>query len=86
MLGWRSRADVHFVERARVSLASAIRTAEKSQHGAPALAAGIARSASNPDSGVHAYTVLLDVDGAVRSVSIDDSTGEVIANPGALTG
>jgi uncharacterized membrane protein YkoI len=86
MLGWRSREDVHFAERASIPLAKAIQTAEDSQNGAPAMAAGIARSASNPDSDVHAYTVLLDVNGAVRRVTIDDSTGEVIADPGALTG
>jgi hypothetical protein len=86
MLGWRSRADVHDIEHASISLAKAILTAEESQNGAPAVAAGIARSASNPESDVHAYTVLLDVNGTARSVSIDDSTGEVIANPEALTG
>lgn len=86
MLGWRKRADLHADERAKVPLVKAIRTAERSQNGAPAIAAGIARSASNPLSEVHAYTILLDVDGNVRSVSVDDSSGELIANPGALTG
>jgi uncharacterized membrane protein YkoI len=86
MLGWRSRADLHFAKEASVPLTKAIWTAEQSQNGAPALAAGIARDASNPGSNVHAYTVLLDVNGAVRSVSVDDATGEVIANPDALKG
>lgn len=85
MLSWRGKSDVHFAEHATVPLTKAIRTAEQSRHGAPAVAAGIARSASNPDSEVHAYTVLLDVDGTAQSISIDDSTGEVISNPGALT-
>jgi len=43
------------------------------------------RSASNPESDVKAYTVLLDVRGDVRSVSIDVTTGEVIADPSALS-
>ena len=34
---------------------------------------------------VQAYTVLLDDHGSVRSVSIDMSTGEVIADPSALS-
>ena len=84
MLKWRGKKDVHLAERARVHLAQAIRTAEQAHSGAPAIAAGIARSASDPDSEVHAYNVLLDVDGSVHRVAVDDSTGEVIANPGAL--
>lgn len=84
MLGWRGRSDLAAAKHASVPLAAAIRTAEQSQNGAPAVAAGIARSASNPTSDVHAYTVLLDVEGAVRSVSVDSSTGEIIADPGAL--
>lgn len=79
------RADLHAARHAAVSLTAAIRTAEQSQNGAPAVAAGIARSASNPTSEVQAYTVLLDVNGGVQSVSVDTSTGEVIANPGALS-
>jgi uncharacterized membrane protein YkoI len=84
MLGWRSKADVHYAKGATVSLSNAIRTAQQSKNGAPAAAAGIARSASNPDSDVQAYTVLLDDGGRVRSVSVDISTGEVIADPSAL--
>jgi hypothetical protein len=85
MLGWRSRADVNFAEHAPVPLASAIRTAEQSQNGAPAMAAGIARSASNMQSAVQAYTVLLVVDGRVTSVSVDISSGQVISDPSALS-
>ncbi len=84
MLGARSRADVYLAKHAPISLTAAIRTAEQSVEGAPALAAGIARSASNPSSDVHAYTVLLSAHGRIRSVSIDDSSGEVIANPASL--
>ncbi len=85
MLGWRSRADVKFAEHAPVPLATAIRTAEQSQNDAPAMAAGIARSASNIESAVQAYTVLLVVDGQVTSVSVDISTGQVISDPSALS-
>jgi uncharacterized membrane protein YkoI len=85
MLNWQGKADVHFARTASVSLEKAILTAEQAHNGAPAVAAGIARSASNPDSDVHAYTVLLAVDGHAKSVAVDDSTGEVIEDPGALT-
>jgi uncharacterized membrane protein YkoI len=84
MLSWQAKADVHFAKTATVTLSSAIRTAEQKKNGAPAAAAGIARSASNPDSDVHAYTVLVDEGGRVRSVSIDASNGEVIEDPSAL--
>jgi uncharacterized membrane protein YkoI len=86
MLNWQGKADVHFARTASVSLEKAILTAEQAHNGAPAVAAGIARSASNPDSDVHAYTVLLNLDGRAKSVSVDDSTGQVIEDPGALTG
>jgi uncharacterized membrane protein YkoI len=85
MLNWRGKADVQDAKQATVSLSNAIRTAEQSQNGAPAAAAGIARSASNPDSEVHAYTVLVVVSGKVQSVSVDSSNGEVISDPSALS-
>jgi len=85
MLNWRGKADVHFALQAQVSLSTAIQTAEQSQPGAPAMAAGIARSASNPDSEVHAYNVLLNRDGRVKRVAIDSATGEVISDPSALS-
>jgi hypothetical protein len=47
------------------------------------MAAGIARSASNPDSDVHAYNLLLNRGGSM--VAIDSSAGEVISDPSALT-
>jgi uncharacterized membrane protein YkoI len=84
MLSWRGKADVGAAKQARVSLSSAIRTAQQAKNGAPAAAAGIARSASNSDSDVHAYTVLLADHGQVRSVSVDSANGEVIADPSAL--
>ncbi len=85
MLGWRGKADVHYAKAATVSLSTAIRTAQQFRKGAPAAAAGLARSVGNADSDVQAYTVLLDERGSVRSVSIDMSTGEVIADPSALS-
>jgi uncharacterized membrane protein YkoI len=85
MLNWRGKADVHFAQTAQVSLSTAIQTAEQSQPGAPAMAAGIARSASNPDSEVHAYNVLLNRGGSVKRVAIDSATGEVISDPSALS-
>ncbi|MGO9935153.1 MAG: hypothetical protein ACLPV8_25525 [Steroidobacteraceae bacterium] len=85
MLKWRGKTEVQFAKQASVSLTQAIRTAEQSKNGAPAVAAGIARSAANPDSDVQAYTVLLDVRGTVQSVSIDVSNGEVISDPSALS-
>jgi uncharacterized membrane protein YkoI len=85
MLNWRGKADVHYAKTATVSLSTAIRTAQQFRNGAPAAAAGLARSVGNPDSDVQAYTVLLDDRGSVRSVSIDMSTGEVIADPSALS-
>jgi uncharacterized membrane protein YkoI len=86
MLKWRGRSDVHFAKNAKVTLSAAIHTAELSRNGASAVAAGIARSASNPTSDVHAYNVILDIDGSAYRVAVDDSNDEVIADPGALAG
>jgi len=85
MLSWRGKADVRAAKQATVSLSNGIRTAEQSQNGAPAMAGGIARSASNPESDVHAYTVLLNVGGSVQSVSVDSSSGQVISDPSTLS-
>jgi uncharacterized membrane protein YkoI len=85
MLNWRGKSDVHFAVQAQVSLSTAVQTAEQSQPGAPAMAAGIARSASNPDSDVHAYNVLLNRGGSVKRVVVDSATGEVISDPSALS-
>jgi uncharacterized membrane protein YkoI len=85
MKDWRARADVKQVETAKVPLVEAIRTAEQFKN-APAVAAGIARSASNAASDVHAYNVLVAKDGGTHRVAVDDSTGEVISDPSALSG
>jgi uncharacterized membrane protein YkoI len=85
MLNWQGKADVHFALQGQVSLSTAVQTAEQSQPGAPAMAAGIARSASNPESDVHAYNVLLNRGGRVKRVAIDSATGEVISDPSALS-
>ena len=85
MLPWRGRMDVRLVKQAPVSLSAAVRTAEAAHPGASAIAAGIARSATNATSDVKAYNVLLLENGTVRRVAVDSATGEVIANPGALT-
>ena len=84
MLGWRGKTDVHYAKAAKISLSNAIVTAQQSRN-APAAAAGLARSVGNSDSNVQAYTVLLDDHGHVHSVSIDMTTGEVIADPSALS-
>jgi len=85
MSSWRNQRRAAIADRAKVSLADAIRTAEASENGAPAVVAGIARSASNPTSDVHAYMVGLLKNGKLRSVAVDSETGNVIANPEALT-
>ena len=85
MLHWRARADVKAAEQATVPLTDAIRTAEQARAGGLAVAAGIAASASNnASSDVKAYNVLVMRDGDVRRVAVDDSSGQVIADPQAL--
>ncbi len=85
MLNRNSKVDLRFDRKATVPLAQAISTAEAAYNGAPAIAAGIARSASNPDSDVHAYNVLLDEGGRVQRVAVDSMTGQIISDPQALT-
>jgi uncharacterized membrane protein YkoI len=85
MLKWRGRADVGFAEKAKVPLSTAIQTAQQADDNAPAIAAGIARSASNPTSEVHAYNVLIVRDGNVQRRAVDSDTGQVIADPSALS-
>lgn len=84
MLGWRGRREVKAVRRARVGLASAVRDAEADANHAPAVAAGIAASASNPASDVKAYNVLVETRSGPRRIAIDAATGDPIANPGVL--
>jgi hypothetical protein len=86
MLKWQQRAEVKAALDAKVSLSDAIRAAQRSA-GAPAIAAGIARSASNPDGSVHAYNVLLLLaGGSVGRLAIDSTNGELLADPQALEG
>jgi uncharacterized membrane protein YkoI len=85
MLKWRGKADVSFAEKAKVPLSAAIQTAQQADGNSPAIAAGIARSASNPDSDVHAYNVLIVRDGNVQRRAVDSDTGQVIADPSALS-
>jgi hypothetical protein len=86
LLHWRARRDVRVAEHAKYSLVDAVRTAEQANGGAPAVAAGIATSASNPSSDVHAYNVLVKIPGGVRRVAVDSATNAVIADPSALEG
>jgi hypothetical protein len=79
------RRDVRIAERAPISLAEAVTRAEDAHNDAPAVAAGIAISASNPTSDVHAYNVLLLEGGRVHRVAVDSATGDLIANPSALS-
>jgi hypothetical protein len=85
MTNWRIQKRADIVATSKVSLADAIRTAEASKQGAPAVVAGIARSASNPTSDVHAYMVGILKNGELQKVAVDSETGLVIANPEALT-
>jgi hypothetical protein len=84
MLDWQARKDASLAQTAKVGLADAIRTAESARNGSPAVAAGIARSASNPTSDVHAYNVSILQAGEQRRVAVDSQSGEVIEDPSAL--
>jgi uncharacterized membrane protein YkoI len=85
MLSWTQRAQLRFDRKATVSLAQAISIAEAAHNNAPAIAAGIATSASNPSSDVHAYNVILDIDGHASRVAVDGTTGQIISDPQALS-
>ena len=84
MLTMRDQRRATAVKDARVSLADAIRTAEGTQRGAPAVVAGIARSAANPTSDIQAYMVGLLQEGRLTRVAVDSQTGLRISNPDAL--
>jgi uncharacterized membrane protein YkoI len=84
MLGWRSQGNARLVRDATVPLADAIRTAQASMNGAPAVAAGISHGASNPTTMVHAYNVAILRKGAQRRVAVNSQTGNVISNPETL--
>jgi hypothetical protein len=85
MLNWRNQKRAAIVRTAKVSLADAIRKAEASEDGAPAVVAGIARSAANSSSDVHAYMVGILKKGNLRRVAVDSETGSVIEDSSALT-
>jgi uncharacterized membrane protein YkoI len=77
MLKWQQKNEVHFAATAQVPLSQAIRTAENAQ-GAPAIAAGMARSAATSE--VHAYNIMLDDRGSLKRLAVDSSTGEIISD------
>jgi hypothetical protein len=87
MLNWRNQRRATILQSAKVSLAQAIRAAEASQDNAPAVVAGIARSAANGNSDVHAYMVGILRNGRLQRVAVDSETGSVIdeASMAALT-
>ena len=84
MLTWRNQRRATAVKVAKVSLADAIRAAEASQQGAPAVVAGIARSASNPTSDVQAYMIGILKNGRLERVAVNSQSGSRIENPEAL--
>lgn len=85
MLGWRGRKDADVVRHAKIGLAQAVRRAEADDNGAPAVAAGIAVSASNARTTIPAYNVLLLEPGDhIKRVAVDARTGLPIADPQAL--
>ncbi len=84
MLSWRNQRRAAVLTAAKVSLADAIRTAEASYEGAPAVVAGIARSAGKPTSDTHAYMVGLLKRGRLIRVAVNTETGRRIVNPELL--
>ena len=84
MLNWKAQRRANAVKVAKVSLADAIRTAEASKKGAPAVVAGIARSAANPTSDVQAYMIGILKDGRLERVAVNSQSGRPIENPEAL--
>jgi hypothetical protein len=84
MLSWHDKAELRAVETARVPLAEAIATAEQADGDAPAIAAGIARSAGDPQSDVHAYNGLIERNGGITRRAVDSATDDIIADAGAL--
>jgi hypothetical protein len=84
LLSWREQRRADAVKVAKVSLADAIRTAEAAERGAPAVVAGIARSAANPTSDIQAYMVGILRDGRLVRVAVDSQSGSQISNPDAL--
>jgi hypothetical protein len=85
MLNWQKQRRAAVVQAAKVSLADAIRTAEASQRGAPAVVAGIARSAAHADTDVHACMVGILQNGHLHRVAVDSLTGLVIEASSAMS-
>lgn len=83
-LDWKGQKNMSLVQNAKVPLATAIRTAEASMKGAPAVAAGISHGAAHANTDVHAYNVAILKGGAQHRVAINSDSGAVISNPGAL--
>jgi uncharacterized membrane protein YkoI len=86
MLDWRGAKNMTLVHNAKVPLADAIRTAEASMNGAPAVAAGILHGAADPSTSVHAYNVSILKNGAQHRVAVNSDSGAMIANPSTLPG
>ena len=84
MLDWRGQRNMALVQNAKVPLADAIRTAERSSRGAPAAAAGISHGAASATTAVHAYNIAVVQNGALHRVAVNSDSGAVIANPTAL--
>jgi uncharacterized membrane protein YkoI len=85
MLSWRGQAELRVAENAPVPLSEAVKTAEQADNNAPAIAAGVARSASSPANDVHAYNILMDRGGSVQRSAVDSATNQVIADAGSLS-
>jgi uncharacterized membrane protein YkoI len=81
-LDWKQRNDVTSFEKATVPLSTAIENVEQLS-GGHVVDAGLAKPLT-PDSDVLAYNVEYTSDGTLHTLAIDATTGEVIANPGAL--
>jgi len=86
MLDWRGQKNMSLVHGAKVPLADAIRTAEASMKGAPAVAAGILHGAADPSTAVHAYNVSVLKNGSQHRVAVNSDSGALIANPQTLPG
>jgi hypothetical protein len=84
MLDWRGQGNINLVRGARVRLADAIRTAEASMNGAPAVAAGILHGASDRNTAIHAYNIAVIKYGVQHRLAVNSDSGALITNPEAL--
>jgi hypothetical protein len=80
MQGWAGRKDARLAGAAKVSLPDAIRTAETAMGGAPAVAAGMAKTAADANTAVKYYNVAILKDGEERRVAVNSDDGAVIAD------